>query len=264
MEQMWAQDRPVTVREVHTALVAQRPLAYTTRVGGDGQAAPQGLAGPGTGRACPRVRRVGEPRTVHRRLDDLGAGGQLRPQRHPGRVPRPARSRRTTSRAGRAARPNDDLAGRRPQRTCAMTGAGALLTWAALLAIAAPRLLKRARWTTRSPRLGVVVWQATTASIVTAGRAQRARARRAYQPSVGGPCSRAREMRHGSPRGLSHASRRGAVGAGLVLAIAVSVRVGWPTGHPCVCGSAPPSARACSGPCRPPRRHPRRARCRPP
>lgn len=44
---------------------------------------------------------------------------------------------------------------------------GALLGWAALLAFVAPRLLQRATWTERAPRLGVLAWQAASGSLVT-------------------------------------------------------------------------------------------------
>ena len=43
-----------------------------------------------------------------------------------------------------------------------------LLGWATLLAFAAPRLLLRAAWTERAPRLGVLAWQAASGSLVTA------------------------------------------------------------------------------------------------
>ena len=44
----------------------------------------------------------------------------------------------------------------------------ALLAWAVLLAFTAPRLLLRAEWTARAPRLGVLAWQAASGSLVTA------------------------------------------------------------------------------------------------
>ena len=44
----------------------------------------------------------------------------------------------------------------------------ALLTWATLLAVVAPRLLRRAAWTERAPRLGVLAWQAASGSLLTA------------------------------------------------------------------------------------------------
>lgn len=43
-----------------------------------------------------------------------------------------------------------------------------LLGWATLLAFGAPRLLRRASWTERAPRLGVLAWQAASGSLVTA------------------------------------------------------------------------------------------------
>lgn len=43
-----------------------------------------------------------------------------------------------------------------------------LLTWAMVLAFAAPWLLLRAAWTERAPRLGVLAWQAASGSLVIA------------------------------------------------------------------------------------------------
>lgn len=44
----------------------------------------------------------------------------------------------------------------------------ALLAWAAVLGVVAPRLLLRASWTERAPRLGMIAWQATSVSMLTA------------------------------------------------------------------------------------------------
>lgn len=44
----------------------------------------------------------------------------------------------------------------------------ALLVWAALLTFVAPRLLLGARWPVRSPRLGILAWQAASGSVLTA------------------------------------------------------------------------------------------------
>ncbi|MEV0403086.1 M56 family metallopeptidase [Actinoallomurus sp. NPDC050550] len=47
-----------------------------------------------------------------------------------------------------------------------MTAAVALLAYAATLLIAGPRLLKRADWVDRAPRLGLAMWQAATSSVL--------------------------------------------------------------------------------------------------
>ncbi|MGH3328963.1 MAG: M56 family metallopeptidase [Streptomycetales bacterium] len=46
--------------------------------------------------------------------------------------------------------------------------AGVLLAWAGLLAVAAPPMLRRAAWTERAPRLGVLTWQAASVSMLGA------------------------------------------------------------------------------------------------
>lgn len=49
-----------------------------------------------------------------------------------------------------------------------MIPAVTLLTYAALMTVAAPRLLARAAWPERAPRLGVLVWQALAVSVLAA------------------------------------------------------------------------------------------------
>lgn len=43
-----------------------------------------------------------------------------------------------------------------------------LLTYATVLAVAGPRLLTRAKWTDRAPRLGIIAWQSLSAAVVGA------------------------------------------------------------------------------------------------
>lgn len=49
-----------------------------------------------------------------------------------------------------------------------MTLAGALLIYAVVTAVVAPALLGRASWLSRSPRLGVMAWQAALAAVLSA------------------------------------------------------------------------------------------------
>jgi Zn-dependent protease with chaperone function len=49
-----------------------------------------------------------------------------------------------------------------------VTAAIALLLYAAVLAIAGPRLLRRSSWTERSPRLGILLWLAAGISVLAA------------------------------------------------------------------------------------------------
>lgn len=108
-----------------------------------------------------------------------------------------------------------------------MLGAGALLGWAALLAVLGPAVLGRAGWPTRSPRLGLLVWQAASGSFVAAlvlgGLALSVPA----TVLSGGladlltNCVMAVRDAYRTPVGA------GAAGAGLVLAVGVTGRVGW-------------------------------------
>lgn len=112
-----------------------------------------------------------------------------------------------------------------------MLGAVSLLTWAILLGVLGPVALRRAGWATRSPRLGLLLWQAASVSLVAAlvlgGLALSVPA----TVLSGGlsdlltNCIMAVRDAYRTPAGA------GAAGAGLVLAIGVTGRVGWCLAH---------------------------------
>jgi Zn-dependent protease with chaperone function len=108
-----------------------------------------------------------------------------------------------------------------------MVASAALLAWAVLLAVAAPLVLRRAGWQTRSPRLAVAIWQATSLSFVAAlvlgglSLAVPATVLSGGLADLLANCVMAVRDAYRTPVG------GGAAGAGLVLAAAVTVRVGW-------------------------------------
>ena len=102
-----------------------------------------------------------------------------------------------------------------------------LLGWATLLALVAPAVLHRATWPARAPRLGLLVWQATSASFVVAlvlGGLALAVPATALSGGLAGlvaNCVMAVAEAYRTPAGA------GAAGAGLVLAFGVIGRLGW-------------------------------------
>ena len=119
-----------------------------------------------------------------------------------------------------------------------MLAAAALLGWAALLALAGPVMLRRAAWPTRSPRLGLLAWQAASASFVAAlvlgglALAVPATVLSGGLADLLTNCVMAIRDAYRSPAGAS------AAGAGLVLAAAVTLRV-----TSCVCAGLRDAAR---------------------
>jgi Zn-dependent protease with chaperone function len=102
-----------------------------------------------------------------------------------------------------------------------------LLGWAALLALAGPRLLARTSWAERAPRLGIIAWQSLAVSALAAvALAGLALVVPTMSVSAGlsdllAACVMALRERYATPGGAA----AGAVGA--VLALAVLVRAAW-------------------------------------
>lgn len=119
-----------------------------------------------------------------------------------------------------------------------MIVAAGLLAWALLLAFGAPRALGRATWTARSPRLGIVAWQASSASVlaslVLAGMALTAPVAPLSTNLAAAlrACLMALEHGYATPGGV------GAAMAGMVLAGAVTLRSAY-----CMIGGLAASAR---------------------
>ena len=108
-----------------------------------------------------------------------------------------------------------------------MLAAVGLLGWAALLAVAAPAMLARARWPSRAPRLALLLWQAASASFIAAlvlgglALAVPATVLSGGLAELATNCVMAVREAYRTPVGA------GAAGAGLVLALGVTGRVGW-------------------------------------
>ncbi|OXY92411.1 M56 family metallopeptidase [Streptomyces diastatochromogenes] len=111
-----------------------------------------------------------------------------------------------------------------------MIVAAVLFAYAVLLGTLAPRLLGRARWTERAPRLGIVAWQAlgvsALASAVMAGLALTVPTVRvsADLAQLLQACVMALTAQYASPGGAA------AGAAGAVLALAVLGRAAWCAG----------------------------------
>lgn len=97
-----------------------------------------------------------------------------------------------------------------------MTAAAVLFTYAVLLLTAAARLLDRARWPDRAPRLAVAAW------FTVAGSSAASVILGAMAPMLAS-CLPTVRAHHGSPAGIALA------GAGAFLALALTVRVTWCT-----------------------------------
>ena len=112
-----------------------------------------------------------------------------------------------------------------------MLGAVALLVWAVVLGVLGPVALRRAGWPTRSPRLGLLVWQAASFSFVAAlvlgglALAVPATVLSGGLSDLLTNCIMAVRDAYRTPAGA------GAAGAGLILASGATGRVSWCLSH---------------------------------
>lgn len=108
-----------------------------------------------------------------------------------------------------------------------MTAPIALATFALLAATVGSRLLRRSRWPDRAPRLGIVAWQALSASVVVSvllAGAALAVPRMPASTSLAGflhTCAMALREQYDTPGGAVWSA------AGVALALGVTGRVGW-------------------------------------
>lgn len=108
-----------------------------------------------------------------------------------------------------------------------MTAAGVLLGWAVLIGAAVPAVLRRSTWPQRAPNLGLVVWQAASASFLLAlvlgglTLAVPATVLSGGLADLVANCVMAVQAAYRTPAGA------GAAGTGIVLTATVATRATW-------------------------------------